>query len=76
MFDTHAYLRAEIKRYFPDAIKVDVMDVDEVITLTVHWSDNYLEYRMEVGSDDNWFSFFNDEMQSTITIPFAPKMSA
>lgn len=63
------YLKAEFRRYFLDADLVFVETADETITVVIYWSDNYLEYIMEIGSDDNMFSFFNDELQSTITVP-------
>lgn len=78
MFNVHAYLRSEIKRYFPDATKVDVMDVDETWDIFVHLpnADKPMHYHMDVGSDDGCFSFTNEYTGATITVPFAPEMSA
>lgn len=70
-----AYLDAEFRRYFPDAsmIGIDIRDDVEMIDVSVHWDDNFVEYRMEIGSDDNWYEFFCEELQSTLTIPFNPE---
>jgi hypothetical protein len=78
MFDVHAYLRAEIKRYFPDATKVDVHEVDETwdVFVTIPDRDEPLHYHMDVGSDDNCFAFTNEYTGATITVPFPPEMSA
>jgi hypothetical protein len=76
MFNVHAYLRTEIKRYFPNATKVDVMDVDETWDVFVHLPDvaEPLHYHMDVGSDDGCFAFTNPDTDATITVPFAPEM--
>jgi hypothetical protein len=77
MFDVYAYLRAEFRRYFPNATKVDVMEIDETWDIFVHLPDvaEPLHYHMDVGSDDGCFSFTNEYSGAMITVPFAPEMS-
>jgi hypothetical protein len=77
MFDVHAYLRAEIRRYYPDAESIDVHEVDETWDVFVRLKDaNLIHYHMDVGSDDGCFAFTNEYSGATITVPFAPEMSA
>lgn len=65
------YLASEFRRYFPDCSNVTVNQrADEIIDVTVSWDDNELLYRMEIGSDDDFYVFDCSEMQSTITVPF------
>lgn len=70
MFDHTAYLRNEFLRYYPNsAVSVSENHIDETITVTV---DETNVYTMEIGSDDNWYSFTND-LGFVITVPLAPE---
>jgi hypothetical protein len=76
MFDVHAYLRAEFRRYYPDAPRIDVHEGDEVWDIGVHLpGGTILKWHMDVGSDDECFRFMG-EYGNELTVPFAPEMSA
>jgi hypothetical protein len=74
MFDVHAYLRAELKRYFPDA-KIDVHEGDEHWHIGIRFPNaaGILDLNMDVGSDDECFRFFTND-GNCYTVPFAPEM--
>ena len=76
-YETESYLEAEFRRYFPDAASIDIHAGNpEIIearilgpiddTQSASWIENF---RMEVGSDDDWFSF-QSEHGLVITLPF------
>lgn len=76
MFDVHAYLRAELRRYFPDALGINVADIDEswAIAITLPHARDPLSLTMTVGSDDECFRF-TSQFGTEYTVPFAPEMS-
>lgn len=77
MFDVHAYLRAEIRRYFPDALGINVADVDETWHIAVTLPSNtIINLTMEVGSDDDCFRFTNNATGTEYTVPFSPEIDS
>jgi hypothetical protein len=76
MFDVHAYLRSEFRRYYPDAARIDVHEGDETWDVGVVLPTGAsIQYHMDVGSDDGCFVFENQEHGLSLTVPFAPEMS-
>lgn len=79
MFDVHAYLRAEFRRYYPDADRIDVHVTNEGETYDVGvvtmGGSHIRSFHMDVGSDDDMFTFTNTVSGDALTIPFAPEMS-
>jgi hypothetical protein len=75
-FDVHAYLRSELKRYFPDA-KIDVHEGDEVWDIGVRFPDTdyVLNLHMDVGSDDDCFRF-TAPSGNVFTVPIPQELSA
>jgi hypothetical protein len=73
-FDVHAYLRRELKRYFPDS-KIDVHEGDERWDIGIRFptSEFVLSMHMEVGSDDECFRFVTDS-GTIFTVPIPPEM--
>ena len=69
------YLEAEFRRYFPDAQKIVVgpLRTDELIFVDVHTDSAINVWCMEIGSDDDWYSFTHARTGSTITIPLMPE---
>lgn len=76
MFDVHAYLRSELRRYYPDAARIDVHEGDETwdIGIVLPFG-SIIQLHMDVGSDDDYFAF-ETSGGHVITVPFAPEMSA
>ena len=77
---TEAYLEAEFRRYFPDAVRIDVDNNvdDEMITVAVQLPnvDGIWAFGMMIGSDDDMFRFepeADTPDSMTITIPFQPE---
>jgi len=53
-----AYLKREIKRYFPKAIVSVVFDdPNERILIKVALGNSVLQFVHESGSDDDWYTF-------------------
>ena len=78
---TTTYLETEFRRYFPDAAKIEALfHPEELITIHIIGPDDgngaaYLDdFRMEIGSDDDWFSFTN-AYDLVITVPFQAEES-
>jgi hypothetical protein len=74
MFDTHAYLRDEFHRYFPDTT-IHIRLVDEMWTVIVVWPGKaaMLTLTMTIGSDDDCFRFMSDN-GFVYTVPFSSEM--
>lgn len=72
------YIAEQFVRYFPESDVVVHADNDaETITVTVRdtpLSDPDLIFSMQVGSDDDYFIFENNQNGSIITVPFAEWM--
>lgn len=74
MFDVHAYLRSEFRRYYPDAARIDIHEGDETWDVGVVLPTmSVMHFHMDVGSDDECFSFTGDH-GNVLTIPFAEGM--
>lgn len=74
------YLAAEMKRYWPEAESVTAScdDENETWNVAVKLPSNLIEYVMEIGSDDSWFTFRTHPQgyEDTITIPFPEWLGA
>jgi len=69
------YLTNELLRYFPSAkdVRVKIHPEDETFTATiVDREDTIYEFHMEIGSDDDWYAFYETDRGYLITIPFEP----
>jgi hypothetical protein len=69
-----AYLEAEMRRYWPDAETINARydDENETWLIDVKLPSNLVEYVMEIGSDDSWFTFQThpEGYEDRITIPY------
>lgn len=70
------YLRNEFHRYFPDTFITIYADLSETIDVFVYDVEGAANpdfiFRMEIGSDDNWYRFA-DANGIVITIPLEPE---
>lgn len=77
MFNANRYIRDQFRRYYPNASRIDV-HFDEtaevwtvgVVTMGGH---HIRTFKMEVGSDDDYYWFVNEANGNSLTIPFAPE---
>lgn len=63
---TCEYLRDAMKLYWPTATQIDVREdsEEEMWYIDVHHPHGKIEYFMEIGSDDSWFTFHDREVSS------------
>lgn len=58
------YLIKEFEKYFPEAEKIEVFYMGEIIEVLVDDS----PWQFEAGSDDDWYQFINED-GVIITVP-------
>lgn len=77
---TCAYLSEEMKRYWPEAESITARcdTENETWLIDVRLPSNLIEYVMEIGSDDSWFTFRHhpEGYEDTITIPYPEWLGA
>jgi hypothetical protein len=74
MFDIHAYLRAEFRRYYPDADRIDVHVAEEDYTVAVVTGDHIRHFDFNVGSDEDYFMFTQRGTRFVISAPFPAEL--
>jgi hypothetical protein len=69
------YLEAEFRRYFPDANEIDVaFNDDETIDVDVVFDHpRSYNFRMEIGSDDDFYVFTEVSSGMIVTVPLMPE---